>query len=613
MGLSDYVLEYLRDAGVRKVFVVYGAACGDLIDSFSRVQGIDYIAVMHEQAGAFAVETYSKLSGRLCAAIVTSGPGGTNLLTGIANAYYDSVTCIFVTGQINSRFLTKNPAVRQVGFQENNIVAMAKPITKMAVMVENPTEIKRILADAVAQAVGGRPGPVLIDIPMDVQKANVDPDTLSGPEATAALRAATLPSCSVRRATVQAHEFLNDLSKSDRPVLLVGGGVRSHATVASVDAVRQMAEILQIPCLCTWNAIDIATSDWEMYRGRVGTYGGSGRNFAIQNSDLLLCIGTRISGRITGGNVESFARAAKKYIIDIDTSLLNTSLQQVRGDVNIYCDAERFARIILDIVGSGCSVDKSRGKQWLDKTLQWRDRYQPCLPEYYKDVGYVHPYVFMKVLSEELEAHDIVIADCGGNVVVTFQTFETKYGQRVCSSHGNSPMGYSFAGAIGACFIPKAKYGRVICLIGDGGFNMNIQELQTVVNYDLPVKTFIMNNHCYGITRQFQDTNYEGRHLASGPDGYNPPDFVKVVKAYGIRTETIKSHKELRSKIRKVISHPGAIVCDVDMGMFSKYEPRISGWRTPIEDMSPLLPRDEFRANMIVNPMPGWETGKYDK
>jgi len=593
MKLADFVIQYLRDLGITKVFVVYGAASGDLIDAFTRVEGIDYVAVMHEQAGAFAVETCAKVSGELSCFIATSGPGGINLLNGIANAYYDSVPCLFITGQINSRFLKKDPLLRQVGFQENDIVAMAKPITKMAEMVNKPEDIKYFLDKAVQRARVGRPGPVLLDIPTDIQKVDIDLAKL--PE----IGYRDLSTIDIELVQNQIREFITDYKKAERPVLLIGGGIWSAK--AAYEA-RQLGACLKVPCLPTWNAVDIFTSDYEYYRGRIGTFGGPGRNFAIQNSDLLLSIGCRMSGRITGGYIESFARGAKKYIVDIEKALLDPDLQEVKADVNIHSDARHFIGMLLSELEGQELPDRT---WWLDKTKEWRDKYMPCLPEYYEEKNYVHPYVFIKVLSEECEAGDVIVVDCGGNVVVTYQTFETKFGQRLVSSHGNSPMGYSFSGAMGACFIPGIK--RVICLIGDGGFNMNIQELQTIKNYGLNLKTFIMNNHSYGITRQFQDTNYQGRYLASGPDGYNPPDFIPIVQAYGIKTETIKNHGELREKIRGVLNFPEAIVCDVDMGMHSRYDPRIFGWKTPIEDMFPYLPRDEFRSNMIIEPVEGWE------
>lgn len=603
MKLADYVIQYLRDYGIKKVFVVYGAAIGNLIDAFSRIKGIEYVCVMHEQAGAFAAEAYAKVTGQLGCCIVTSGPGGTNLLTGMANCYYDSTPCLFITGQINSQFLKKDSAVRQVGFQENDIVAMSKPITKMATMVTDPNSIKYMLQRAIYEATSGRPGPVLIDIPIDVQKVEINENSILE------FVPYGVPTDYSGDVNSQIAELLVDLQKTKRPVLLVGGGIR---TADAVEDVRRLGIKLGIPCLPTWNAIDIFTSDYEFYRGRVGTYGGPGRNFAIQNADLLLTIGTRISGRITGGNVQSFARGAKKYIVDVDKALLEH--QEVKGDVNIHCDAKHFIRLLLDRLvghdemGDGLPpVELPDWQAWLDKTREWLEKYQPVLPEYYQVKDYIHPYVFMKTLSEELEVGDIIIADCGGNVVVTYQGFETKYGQRVISSHGNSPMGFSFAGAIGACLAPNVK--RVICLIGDGGFNMNIQELQTLKTYRLSLKTFIMNNHCYGITRQFQETNYGSRYLASGPDGYKTPDFIPIVSAYGIEATHIDNPDNLRQQIREVINctQRAGIVCDVNMGMFSKYEPRIFGWNTPIEDMYPYLDREKFRENMLIEPVKGWE------
>lgn len=597
MKLADYVIQYLATLGVHKVFVVYGAANGDLIDAFTRIKGIDYIAVMHEQAGSFAVETYAKVSGELSVAIVTSGPGGINLLTGIANAWYDSIPCLFITGQINTRFIKTDPSIRQVGFQENDIVGMSKPITKMAEMITKADDIKYILDKAVHTAMSGRPGPVLIDMPMDIQKTDIDPKKLRGyvPEIT--------DDYDYELIKTQINEFIDDYKKAKRPVHLIGGGIWSAKATGEV---RELGKRLKIPCIPTWNALDIFTSDYEFYRGRVGTYGGPGRNFAIQNSDLLLSIGCRISGRITGGYIESFARAAKKFLVDVDKANLNPKLQEVKGDVNIYCDAKEFIKMLISELDKHQLPDRT---WWLDKTLEWREKYVPCLPEYYEEKGRVNPYVFVKVLSEELEPGDVIVVDCGGNVVVTSQTFETKFGQRLCSSNGNSPMGYSFAGAMGACFIPNVK--RVICLIGDGGFNMNIQELQTIKNYNLSLKTFIMNNHVYGITKMFQDTHFESRYEASGPKGYNPPDFVKVVNGYGIKTETIENYDELREKIRFVINYPEAIVCDVNMKEYYYYAPRIFGWKTPIEDMHPYLSREEFRNNMFIELVEGWENPVY--
>lgn len=602
MKAADYIITHLRDIGVKKVFVVYGAANGDLIDAFTRVSGIEYVATMHEQAATFAAETYSKVTGELGCVIATSGPGGTNLLTGIANCHYDSVPCLFITGQINSQYSNKfKGVIRQVGFQENDIVAMAKPVTKWADNVILPFSVERYLLSAIFFATEGRPGPVLLDIPIDVQKADIQVENLDTNRhylngVTEPYRWKEPDTCKIRESVCK---FLGDYEKAERPILLIGGGL--HWGKDCWFDLNYMMAKLDIPAIPTWNAIDVITNKHPYYAGRVGTYGGEGRNFAIQNSDLLLSIGCRFSGRITGGQIHTFARVAKKYIVDIDRANLEPSMQQVRGDVNIWSDAATFCRIMADEL-SGKSFNR---KTWVTQTKQWVKDYQPCRPEFYASKDKVNPYVFMDVLSKELWGNHIVISDCGGNAVVTYQALKTLNGQRVISSHGNSPMGFSFCGAIGAALAAPER--PVVCLIGDGGFNMNIQELQTIINYKLPIKTFIMNNHIYGITRQFQDTNFNSRYEASGPKGYNPPDFLPLVKAYGIKTKRISNHKELRRKIRSVLNYEGAIVCDVDMGEFCQYEPRIFGWKTPIEDMYPYLPRDEFRRNMLIEPLEGWE------
>ena len=563
------------------------------MDAFTRTDRIDYVCVMHEQAGAFAAETQARISQGLGVTLVTSGPGGTNLLTGVANCWYESIPNIYITGQINSQFLRKDPSIRQVGFQENDIVSMAEPITKYSTMLKDPLKIKWVLDKAVYEATNGRPGPVLIDLPLDIQKADINPAELEG-FVTPDTDAKYLDGLDENVAL-----FLNKLNESERPVMLIGGGVW---LADAVEEVRELANILQIPCIPTWNAVDAISSDFEYYRGRPGTYGGPGNNFAIQNSDLLLSIGSRIPGRMTGGVPTSFARGAMKFYVDVDEANLDPELQEVPAEVNIHCDAKLFAKALLE------EAKKRELKPfgwWLDKTGDWLEKYDTVLPEYYETKGIVHPYVFVRELSKLLGPDDVIVADCGGNVVVTYQAFQTKFGQRLVSSHGNSPMGYSFAGAIGAA-LADVK-GQVICLIGDGGFNMNIQELQTVKTYDLPIKTFIMNNHVYGITKAFQETNFGGRYEAAGPKGYNPPDFVRICETYGIATETIQDHDELTRKIKAVLDHNGPIVCDVDMHEQFTYEPRIFGWNTPIEDLYPYLSREEFRSNMFIDPMPGWE------
>lgn len=595
MKLADFVINYLADLGIDKMFIVSGAANAYIIDAFTRTNKTEYVATMHEQAAGFAAEGYARIKGIPGVAIATSGPGGMNMVTSIGNCFYDSVPVIFITGQINSEFLRQDQSLRQVGFQETDIVAIVSPITKYAKLITKPEDIKYELEKALFTANDGRPGPVLLDIPMNLQKAEIDPDKLVGFQSEI-----NRSVYDIAVIDAKIDQFLKDLKKTKRPVMLIGGGV---GIAKATELLQKVGEILKIPIFPTWNALDIVPSDYKYYGGRVGTYGGSGRNFGIQNSDLLLAVGSRISGRITGGNLKTFARAAKKYVVDIDAALLQKKLQQVPFDISIRCDAKLFLERLLLKLKNISLPDVS---SWTKQVIAWKSEYDPVKPEFFTQKEHVNPYAFMRALSKEMKSNDILVADCGGNIVTSNHAFETKKGQRYFTNNGNSPMGFSFCGAMGAWFASDKK-SNVVCIIGDGGFTMNIQELQTLLTYGINVKTFIMNNHVYGIIKAFQDTNVEGRHEASGPKGYIPPDFVKISNAYGVSTRKIKKNIDVQKIIKEVLTHDGPIVCDVDCGNWYTYEPRVFGWNTPIEDMYPYLPRDEFRKNMIIEPVEGWE------
>jgi len=605
MKVADFIVNHIAELGIKDIFEVYGAANGDIIDAFTRTNKARYVSVMHEQAGGFAAEGYAKISGKLGVAIATSGPGGHNFVTPIANCFYDSVPCLFITGQIKTEFMRPDLSIRQIGFQETDIAKIVEPITKYAKLVKNPLDIKYELEKAIFIAKSGRPGPVLLDLPINIQKANIDPDALMGFDPVP-----HTPNYNAAKINEHLDMFLAELQKAKRPVIMVGGGVR---LAGAADALLDTGKRLKIPIFPTWNALDVVPSDYEYYSGRIGTFGGAGRNFALQNSDLLLALGSRISGRITGGNLSSFARAAKKYVVDVDEPALRKTFQQIPFDVNILCDAKLFLEL-LNAKLDGINVPDFSA--WVSTAIGWKNKYDPVLPEFFEEnsnKGYVHPYAFVRLLSQEMQDGDVLIGDCGGNIVVTNHAFETKKGQRLITNNGNSPMGFSFSGAMGA-WLASDKAHNVVCIIGDGGFNMNLQELQTVKNYGTKFKTFILNNHCYGITRQFQRTNFEGREEACGPKGYNPPDFVKICNAYGIKTFEIKknSESEIRRMVRDVLNYDAPVVCDVDIGGWDSYLPRVVGWNTPIEDMEPYLPREEFRKNMIIDPLPGWESHNYD-
>lgn len=589
--VADYLIQRISDYGIEEVFQVYGAATGHLVDAFVRAKGIRYIAPFHEQACGFAAEGYAKVSGNFGVAMATSGPGGQNLATCAGNCYFDSVPCLFITGQIKQQFMRPDKSIRQIGFQESDMVGLMSSVTKYSVMITKPEDVRYELEKAIHIMKSDRPGPVHLDIPIDIAKAMIDVDELFSYDQEIST------TFNEDKINQQIDEFISDLKAAKRPALMIGGGVRLAG--AEKDILRLGAK-LKIPVFPTWNALDIICSDYPYYGGRIGTYGGAGRNFGIQNTDLLLAIGSRISGRITGGNIHSFAREAKKYMVDVDKAGLQRKLQQVPFDVCIYSDAKLFIKLLTKRLNA--IPDFSN---WMNKCAGWRNKYDPVTPDMFKKSKNVNQYAFARILSEQMKADDILVGDCGGNIVVVNHCFKTKTGQRYFTNNGNSPMGFSFAGAIGAWFASDKERQNVVCVIGDGGMNMNIQELQTLVNYNVGIKVVILNNNIYGITKAFQETNFEGRMEACGPIGYNPPDFIEVAKAYKLDTMEIEGsdYKLIRKQIDQMLAHAGPLIVNVNCYEQHTYEPKLIGWETPIEDMYPYLPRAEFLENMIIKPL----------
>lgn len=594
MIVTDYIAKFFVEKGIKDVFCVDGAACAGLIVAVAKNKNLKYYCPLHEQAGAFAIDGYAKAVRTPSVMIATSGPAGQNLLNGVAASYYDSVPAVYLTGQINSRFIKPSEKIRQHGFQENDIVSMAKPVTKYAVMIKHPNDIRFELEKGFHLATTGRPGPVLLDIPMDIQKAEIDENCL---------RAYIKQPCStdLNRLRTNIDEVLKLLGEAVRPFILIGGGV----WLADANEItKKLINVLRVPFSVTWNMIDFYPNNHELYAGRVGTFGGDGRNFAIQNSDLLITIGSRISGRITGGMMATFARSAKKIIIDIDNEELN--YQQIKGDLNINCDARIFCEELLESI-TRTSFNKDYS-DWISMVLKWKNKYPVFKEEFWNHEGSVNPYVFVKVLSAEMKNGDVLVHEAGGNCVVTSQTFEAKESQRVFSNNGNSSLGYALPAAIGACIATKKP---VICITGDGGLNFNIQEFQTLKYYNLPVKVFIFNNQAYGLTKAYRDTNFQSEYAGvDAENGVSSPDFKKVAKAYGLKSVYIHDHSELLEKIRFVLKAKVPIICDINMKGHYEYNPKL-GWNSPIEDQYPFLPRNEFLMNMLIDPVAGWEHPKY--
>lgn len=577
MKLSDFVIGHIAKHGIDKCYLVYGSAIGDLVDAFTRIDGISHICGIHEQGCGYMAEGWSKVTGKTGFAMATSGPGAMNLVTPCGNAWFDSVPMLYVTGNVKTQYMRQSEDIRQIGFQEADVVSIFKPITKYAVQVRDPQRIRYELEKCLFLCRDGRHGPCLLDLPIDVQQKDIDPDMLEPFDHKAAWAAD--PMADIHEVDAFVRRYLGDLENSKRPVMLIGGGVRS---AGAVDIWRRVASKLQMPCYPTYNAVDVVTSDFPWYGGRIGTYGGAGRNIGLQKSDLLLAIGTRVSGRITGGNPASFMPDARKYLVEIDAGLLKRENQQVPFDVSVKCDAKLFLHRLDHFIQQDAFPHYAA---WTMKCLSWRDKYDPVAPHVAKPFQPLDPYLWCRELSIQLPNNAIICADCGGNFLICAHTFETKYGQRFFTNNGSSPMGFSFCGAMGAWFADPSR--PVVCVIGDGGMAMNSQELQSIVHYGVNVKVFIIQNHVYGITKQFEKVNFQGREIACGPDGYSTPDFCSVAEAYGVESYRIASNEDIGNGTAYVLSRPSAVICEVECPEFCEYLPRVVGWSTPIHRMTP--------------------------
>ena len=588
MKLSDYVAGFLAEAGVSHVFVLAGGASLHLIDSIGRRDDIEHICPLHEQAAAMAADAYSRHTGRIGAAIATSGPGATNLITGICSAYFDSVPVFFITGQVSTFRCKSDTGVRQIGFQETDVVPMVSTVTNYAVQVTDPKHIRYALEKALYLAGTGRPGPVLVDIPDNLQREDVCPTELQGftPERGADLRTG-VPVDGINK-------ILRMIDESKRPVLILGWGI--HLSGAELEA-RDLAERLQIPVAPTWAAVDVMPSSHPLYIGTFGTHGTRYANFAVQNADLILAVGSRLDTKATGSPPSTFARGARKIVVDIDSAELDKfSRFGLDIDVPIQADAKVFLRELL--AGTGNMVSRSRA-DWRTRIQEWQAMYPICPPEYAREAS-LNPYFFVKQLSLASREDAIIVCDTGCTLAWMMQGFEFKDGQRFYHDLNNTAMGWALPAAIGASV---ASGRQVICVVGDGSLQMNIQELATVIHYGLPIKVFVINNQGYSMIRQTQDQWLDSRYLASSPEGGVPaPDILSVASAYGFKTLSLAENSRCSSTIGEALSWDGPLVCDVEISHLHRVTPQVKFGR-PNEDSEPLLPDDEFRRCMIVDHM----------
>jgi acetolactate synthase-1/2/3 large subunit len=589
--LSDYVIQFIEKLGVKHIFLLPGGGCMHLVDSVGKSTKLDYVCNLHEQACAIAADAYGQFTNNLGVALVTTGPGGTNTITGLAASWLDSTPVMIISGQVKRADMVGGRGVRQMGFQEIDIVKLVNPITKYAVTVTQPEMIRYHLEKAILLAKSGRPGPVWIDIPLDVQATLIDEDLVGFNQDEEKKNKDILNN--------KISETIKLLNNSTRPIILVGNGVRLANAVGDF---MDLIGLLQIPVLTTWKTIDFFSEDNPVFVGRPGAVGQRGANFSQQNSDFILILGARLDFGQTGYNHQTFARAAKKVMVDIDPNEINKMEMPV--EVEIVSDAKEFLKEFIKQQDKIIATDRS---DWLEKCKAWQKRYPVVLPEYRED-KYVNNYVLVDVLSGEMSEDDLLVpGSSGAGSEVTMQAFKVKKGQRIFNSEGLGPMGFGIAASIGGCLASGGK--RTICIDGDGGFYVNIQELETVKRLQLPIKLFLLNNHGYASIRNTQKNYFEGRYVASDEgSGLTLPDTEKIAVAFDIPFFRVESHKDIEQKVREILGKEGPVICEVLLSYEHVTAPKLSSYQKkdgtmaskPLEDLTPFLEREEFKENMII-------------
>jgi len=597
-------MQFVADQGVKHVFLVTGGGAMHLNESLAKCPQIEPVCNSHEQASAIGAESYGKATNRLGVALVTTGPGGTNAVTGVAGAWLDSTPCLFISGQVKrpDRMFDAEGrplGMRQLGVQEVDIVSIIKPVTKYAVTVLDPLTIRYHLEKAVHLATSGRPGPVWVDIPLDVQASPIEVESLKG------FNPAELESsCGDSNLASQVEKTIQALNRSERPLLFAGNGIRLARAEGEFS---ELVRLLKIPVVATWCAADLIASDDPLYVGRPGSVAARGANFALQNCDFLLTIGVRLDFAITGYAPDKLAREAYKAMVDIDPA----ELDKLKGYIQqpVRADASDFLR---EILRQRDSVKQRRRRAWDARCAEWKTRYPVVTEEHRKPEGRVSIYHLAEIIGQETNPNDLLISGSSGSGIEIFLlACPTRTGQRIFHTAGLGSMGFALPGSIGVCLAGGRR--RTVCVDGDGGFQFNIQELETVARLNLPIKFFVLNNDGYASIRASQ-ANYFGK-ASIGCDertGLTVPNISKVAAAYGIQTSVIADQTNLRHDVRRVLDTSGPVVCDVRVIPDEIRAPRLSSVQRddgsfvskPLEDLWPFLPREEFLANMIVRPLP---------
>ncbi len=589
--ISDYIMQFLAELNIDKVFYITGGGAMHLNDSLGRNPDLEGVCMIHEQGAAIAAEAYARIHEGYGACLVTSGPGGTNALTGLAGAYMDSIPVIFISGQVKRADL-RTPGLRQFGIQEVDILSMAASYSKYAVQIKEPEDIRYELEKAAAIAVNGRPGPVWLDVPLDIQASQVEPDKLRGFEEK-------LPAYEAKEEDIlKTIELLN---QAERPLLILGHGIRlSH----SVEAARELYQYLGIPVLVSWNGVDLIEDDSPLYFGRPGAVGHRAANIIQQNADFVLTLGTRINLLSSGYNYEQFLGKANHVMVDID--ILEMEKKNVHPQLKAVCDVASFMQGMLAEKEKIVLKDRT---PWISYCRKLWEKYPNFIPEQEAGEGYVSNYHLIDEISAQMKADDIYqFTSSGSTVDIAMKTFRIKWGQRAFLTKGLAAMGYDIPACVGTCIASGGR--RTVCVTGDGSAAMNMQELEVIKRRNLPVKLFVADNKGYSMIYGSQNGNFKGNLTGCTIEsGLTLPDMKKIAEAFGIKGMHIENEENLQQQVAEVLNYDGPVVCTVNVDITQKIVPKQANYMKedgqmasrPLEDMAPLLTREELDGAM-------WET-----
>lgn len=588
MKVSDYIIQFLADLNIDKVFYITGGGAMHLNDSLGRNPDIEGVCMIHEQGAAIAAEAYARVHEGYGACLVTSGPGGTNALTGLAGAYMDSIPVFFISGQVKRDDL-RTPGLRQFGVQEVDILSMAQSYTKYAVQLTEPEGIRYELEKAAAIAINGRPGPVWLDIPLDIQAMQIEPDKLRGYDEA-------LSPYAVSEEDVD--KTINLLNRSERPLLILGHGIRlSH----SVEAARELYQYLGIPTMVSWNGVDLIEDSHPLYFGRPGSVGHRAANIIQQKADFVLTLGSRINLLSSGYNYEKFLGNAAHVMVDIDRNEMEK--KNVHPQLKVVCDVGSF---IQGMLAKKERITPKDRQGWMTYCGRLWEQYPNFIPEQEAGEGYVSSYHLIDEISTQMQPDDLYqFTSSGTTVDIAMKTFRIKWGQRAFLTKGLAAMGYDIPACVGTCIASGNR--RTVCVTGDGSAAMNMQELEVIKRRNLPVKLFVADNKGYSMIYGSQSGNFKGNLTGCTEEsGLTLPDMKKIAEAFGIKGMHIENEENLAEQVAEVLDYDGPVVCTVNADITQKIVPRQANYMKedgqmasrPLEDMMPLLEREELERVM---------------